>query len=218
MLSSLNEIMVIGITGGIGSGKSSVTEYIKENGFPVISTDDLAKEFIYNDITVISKIKNQFGKEIFDENGKIISRLLSEKIFGNSNESKDNLYKLNQIVHPRVIDKMIELIEEFAEKGNKIIFVESALIFETGLDDGFDYVISVIASEKQRIERTKIRTGLSEDEIKWRMEEQFSAERIKQLSDFTIENKGTKDDLKNAAKFILNIVISLPKKNFEAVE
>jgi dephospho-CoA kinase len=113
---------------------------------------------------------------------------------------------------------MITKIEELAENGSKVIFVESALIFETGLDDGFDYVISVIASEQLRIERTKSRTGLSELEIKWRMEEQFSTERIKQLSDFTIENNGTLVDLKKSTKFILNIIKTLPKKNFEAAE
>jgi dephospho-CoA kinase len=218
MKSSLNEIMVIGITGGIGSGKSTVSEYFRELGFPVISTDDFAKDIMNNNKSIIAKINNKFDNEILDENGKLNFKILSEKVFGNSQKNKDNLEKLNQIVHPPIIEKMISKIEELTEAGNILIFVESALIFETGLDNGFDYVISVISSENLRIERTQVRTGLSEQEIKWRMEEQFSSERIKQLSDFTIENNGTINDLKKSANFILNIVKSMPKKNFDIIE
>lgn len=198
-------MLVIGITGVIGSGKTTVASIIEEEGFKVYYTDKIAKEIIETDETVRKKLVSEFGKEVFNEKGQLDNKYLSDLVFNNEDDS--NLIKLNNIIHPIVIQKMIEITKSCENDGDKIIFFESALIFEAGLEDGFDYIITVVSDIDKTVERLK--SKMSKIDILKRMSKQLPQEDKAKNSDFVIENNGSIEELKKSVRFILNIVKSV---------
>lgn len=209
-------MLVIGITGIIGSGKSLAVDYLAKKGFVVYRMDSIAKELMQTDDNIKQKIRKAFGEESYSIDGNPNTDFISRAVFGQHNTKKLDL--LNSIVHPAVIDNMIAFIENEMENGTEVVFMESALIFEVGLDDGFDYVINIFSEKETCIARTMERSGLTEQEVLDRMATQLSPEQKRQLADFTINNNSTKEELFSALDLILDIVLSLPEKDFENIE
>ncbi|MGB9702245.1 MAG: dephospho-CoA kinase [Candidatus Kapaibacteriota bacterium] len=199
-------IKIVAITGSIGSGKSTVAKFIEEMGYPVIKTDDLAKIVMLNDKEVKRKLIQEFGENIYDKNGVLDSKLLSSIVFDKIDTNHTKLAKLNRIIHPVVIEQMIIEIEKFVQMGEALIFVESALIYETGLDEGFDYIIDVDCKEELRIKRTAERLKLSEEEIRNRDSVQLSAQVKKKLADFVIENNNNLEKLRFSTEFVIEMI------------
>lgn len=205
--------LIIGITGIIGSGKSTVAKYYGSLGYDVIYSDEISKEIIKNNVLVQNKIKAVFGENSFlDDN--LNSSYISEIVFNDINK----LEKLNRILHPAVIDEISNLCEKFINEGKELIFVESALMFETGTFDGYDYVIAVDCPESIAIQRVMTRSGLTELEIKKRMKTQFDNSKKVSLADFSISNKKTEKELFEGAEFVLSIIQTLPPKEFNDEE
>jgi dephospho-CoA kinase len=206
---SLNSIITmpkklkIAVTGGIGSGKSSVCDIFHSDGYPILYADDISKEILSTDQSVKEKIVKEFGSESFFE-GKPNHKFLSEKVF--SDEKK--VGKINSILHPPVIEKIVSLMEHEL-KQSKMVFVEAALIYEAKMEHLFDYVIAVTAPDETRIKRVMESRGLSKDEVINRMNKQIPQEKKKSLADFVIENNKTKNELMNRAKFVLMILKSM---------
>ncbi len=197
-------MLVIGITGGIGSGKTTLASIIEEEGFKVFYTDNLAKEVIEKDVSVQNKLIREFGNEVFKADGQLNTFFLSNLVF--NSESNENLEKLNNIIHPPVIQKMIEITNSCEQAGEKMIFFESALIFESGLEEGFDYVITVLSNIEKIMER--LEKKMNRNDILKRLKKQFPSEEKAKNSDFVIENNGSIEDLKKSTRFILNIIKS----------
>lgn len=213
--------LIIGVTGIIGSGKTTVCKHYENLGYKVIYTDILAKELIENNLEIRNKIKKEFG-ELSYIDGTYNSKYISSIVFNNNLK----LDKLNQIVHPFVLDKIINLceekfkIQENSEENNtadmdRIIFVESALMFETGSFEGYDYIITVDCPEELVIERNKLNQNFNEENFKNRLKTQFSNSKKVSLADFVISNKGNKKALIDGADFILEIIKTLPPNQFE---
>ncbi|MFP4368052.1 MAG: dephospho-CoA kinase [Candidatus Kapaibacterium sp.] len=205
--------LVIGITGGIGSGKTMAADLIAEKGYPVIKTDIIAAILMNTDNNIQNRLKQEFGDNII-KNGKPDRTMMAEMVFGTDEKSRRNLNKLNALIHPAVIDSMSQQIEIYEETATDMVIVESALIFDTGLYEGFDYVITVEAKKELRIKRLKESRGLTERDVELRMANQLSSEERMRLADFVIENNGTPEDLEKSVNFILGIVSSLPPKDF----
>jgi dephospho-CoA kinase len=201
--------LVVAITGGIGTGKTSIADIIRLEDFDVISSDSSAGELMKANKEIQKKLKTLFGNEIYLEDGNINKPLLSSLIFGDTEKHKANLTKLNSIVHPLVIEKMIETVQSLEDQGKKLIFVESALTFEANLDDGFDYIIVADAPEEVCIERAMSRSGLSREEVLWRMDSQMSQKDKTGFADFVISNSGSKEELKKSVDFVLNVLKEL---------
>lgn len=199
-------IKIVAITGSIGSGKSTVAKFIEEMGYPVIKTDDLAKIIMLNDEEVKRKLIKEFGENIYNDNGTLNSKQLSLIVFDKIDSNHTKLEKLNQIIHPIVIEQMIMEIDKFVQMGEALIFVESALIYETGLDEGFDYIIDVDCREELRIKRTAERLKLSEEEIRNRDSVQISAQVKKNLADFVIENNNNLEKLRFSTEFVIEMI------------
>jgi dephospho-CoA kinase len=170
----------IGITGGIGSGKSVATKIFNTMGYPVFYADQEAKEIMNTHQEVIQEIKTLFGKDAY-LNGDLNKKLLADSIF-NHPELK---LKINQIVHPRVREQFKRLLEE---SGNQLVFNEAAILFETGAYKSFDYTICVVADKNLRISRVKKRDGMTEKEVLARMNNQWSDKEKIKLADFVIYN------------------------------
>lgn len=201
-----SNIKICAITGGIGAGKSEVAKLYADLGFPVINTDILAKNLISSSKKIQDDLIKEFGNKIFEDGNKLNSQLLSSIVFKDDDTGLGNLEKLNKIVHPIVISEMIKEIEKLITAGHQLIFVESALVYEAALDDGFDFIIVIDADEKLRIKRTAERLKLSEDEVRIRNREQISTDMKKNLADFVIENNGTIEEMLTNAAFILDLI------------
>ena len=129
--------MVVGLTGGIGSGKSTVSRILQKKGYPLIDLDKISHEVIeYPE--VIEKLVKAFGEDILDENGKISRRKLGAVVFGN----KEKLREINSIMHPVILAEMRRQVR-LLEKINKIVFVEIQLLFEVKWEKEFDVIMLI---------------------------------------------------------------------------
>ena len=185
--------VVIGLTGGIGTGKSTVSQILKEKNFPVIDLDKISHEVIKFP-KVVEKIVENFGKEVLEYNNTgnwIISReKLGRVIFGN----REKRLILNSIMHPEILHIMREKILE-CKKENKIIFVEIQLLFEVQWEKEFDYILLVSAEKETQIKRILARDKRSKEEALSIINSQMSLNEKKKRSDYVIENDGNIQDL-----------------------
>ncbi|NLT50321.1 MAG: dephospho-CoA kinase [Ignavibacteria bacterium] len=189
----------IGITGGIGSGKSELCKYYTEKGEKVIFADIVAKNILSGNKTVQKKIIELFGKDSF-EDGNPNLKYLAENIFKN----EKNVKKMNSVVHPAAIDEIQKQMRLQLEKSD-IVFVESALIYEAGMENLFDFILAISAPDNLRIERVAERDDADPEEIKLRINNQLSEEFKVQNADFVIHNNSTIDELYKKAEFFLDL-------------
>ena len=190
----------IAITGGIGSGKSSVSKIIESFGFPVIKADELAKELMMKDEFIKKKIIKSFGKESFTEKG-INTKYLADNVFIN----KEKVEKINSIIHPPTIKKIEEISKKLFEKNN-LVFVESALVYEAKIQKLFDYVILIYAEEENRIARKVENDRMTRLEIEKRMSFQIPDEKKTDRAHFVIDNNSTFDKLETRTKFVIELI------------
>jgi len=189
----------IGITGGIGSGKSQVSKLIENSGYVVLNADDIAKQIMIDDESVRELIILEFGENSYN-NEELNRSYLATKAFS----SVENVAILNSIVHPPMVEKINELMENELIK-HKIVFVEAALIYEAEVDSILDYVLLITSDENSRIERIKNRDGLSETEIRNRMKFQMPESEKENLADFTIKNSSSLFELEMKTKMFLSV-------------
>ena len=174
----------IGITGGIGSGKSVVANILISMGYPVYNSDTRAKEIINTQEKLRSEIKREFGKDIYTECG-LDRKKMAEIVFNNPNK----LAALNGLVHPAV---GIDFEAWKNSKTTPFVFKEAAILFETGIYNEIDSLILVTAPISIRINRVMKRDKASKEEVENRMKNQWSDEKKIKLSDFVIDNSGVK--------------------------
>lgn len=170
----------IGLTGGIGSGKSMVSKLLTTYEIAVYDSDTRAKSLMETDDKIIHSITQIFGKEAYTD-GKLNRRFVAEAVFASSSK----LLQINTIVHSAVIDDFSRWAELQAAH---ILVFESAIIFENGLEKYFDKIIAVVAPQKLRIERVKRRSGLSRKEILNRIKNQTSRKTLRQRADYVVIN------------------------------
>lgn len=201
-----NNVKIVGITGGIGSGKSTVSKFIEEKGYKVINSDKKAKKLYLENSDLKNKLIKEFGEEFYLPDGNINKSYIESIVFGEDKESKDKLEKLNRLVHPLVIQDNIDEIDRLVEEGEKIIFVESALIFEINMEEAYDYIICVFSDQEKAIERVISRDKTTKEQILKRMQNQLSPQEKKKKSDFVINNNSTLEELKKATDFVLDLI------------
>ena len=184
----------IGLTGGIGSGKSTASQHFESLGAYVMNADIEAKNLIDTKETVQHELISEFGTDIIDGTGKVNKQKLARVAF----QDEDHLYRLNSVVHPYIYDLIDQKFNQVLNVGKHGLFiVDGALIFESGYDAHLDYVIVVTAQLKHRMERALGRQTLSREEIIKRIEYQWPEEEKVNLADFVIHNDGTEDELKH---------------------
>ena len=170
----------VGITGGIGSGKSIIGKILTVIGFPVFNSDTEAKLLMVNNEKVIHQVKQVFGEKAYTDN-QLNRKYLADQIFNNETLKE----QLNQIVHPAVRQEF----EEWSKRQNtSIVFNEAAILFETGRYKDFDYPILVTAPEELRIQRVVKRDNTTIEEVKKRMENQWKDDKKKELASFIVNN------------------------------
>ena len=197
-------MLKVGVTGGIGSGKSTVSSFFSALGVPVYDSDQRAKSLMQHDDSIKSKIKIEFGDNTYHKN--VLNRsYLAEIVF--KNESK--LKQLNAIVHPAVRTDFINWLSQ--NSNAKFIIKEAAIIIESEAYKDLDKLIVVNASRDQKIKRIKQRDNLSLEDIENRIQNQLSDEIRNQYADFIIDNNSGKKELKQQVLSIYNKLIDQPK-------
>tara|TARA_B110000014_G_scaffold24546_1_gene15610 strand:+ start:2021 stop:2605 length:585 start_codon:yes stop_codon:yes gene_type:complete len=170
----------VAITGGIGTGKTTISNMFSDKGVPVFNSDEIAKEIMNTNSLLKNEIVTAFGDKVYDKN-RLNKEYLSDAIFNNETLLK----KINAIVHPYVADEFNSWIEE---QDSKYIIYESAIIFENQVEDFFDKIICVTASEEDVISRVMKRNNFSVDKIKSIINKQLPNDAKIQKSDYVIEN------------------------------
>ena len=202
-------MLKVGITGGIGSGKTTVCKMFETQGVPVYYADDSAKYLMQHEHFLIDLIKKNFGEEVY-VNGTLDRKLLAAKVFND----KAKLDLLNSLVHPAVYRDTERWVEEQKEKKVAYILKEAALLVETGSYKALDKLIVVTAPIETRIERVSERDDADAADVLARVKNQLpEAEKLK-LADYVITNDGTLDELEQQVLKIHEKMIE-EKSNFE---
>jgi dephospho-CoA kinase len=194
----------IGLTGGIGSGKSTASQYFKLFGTYVINADEEAKSLLLSNETVQHELITEFGTDIIDGSGKLNNTKLARIAF----QDEDHQQRLNSVMHPYIYDSIDKKFNRVLKDAQFDIFIiDGALIFESGYDAHMDYIIVVTAQLKNRIERALERKTLSRKDILKRIELQWPEEEKVNLADFVIHNDGSEKQLKIKVKALIQKLI-----------
>lgn len=185
----------VGITGGIGSGKTTVCNIWEKLGAFVLNADHLAKKVMVEDKEVVSQIKDTFGNESYLPGGQLNREYLATEAF-----QKGRVKELNAIVHPKIPDKSREMKESARQDGYKLFVYEAALLFENFRPDFLDFIVLVLADQQNRINRVQKRDETSKQDVLDRMEKQQDFEKYVNLADFVIYNNDSLEALERRAK------------------
>jgi len=187
---------VIGLTGGIGSGKSTVSQFLAELGAVILNADEVGHEAFKPDTEIWRKVVAAFGRQILTPDGNIDRKKLGDIVFGNP----ESLSRLNQIMHPRMYNMVKAQLEEYRQQGTRVVVLEAPLLLEAGWTSLVDEVWVTTAPEATVLKRLKERSGMSQAESLTRIRSQLSsAERVRQ-ADVIINTDCDLDELKSKVK------------------
>ena len=197
-------MLKVGITGGIGSGKSTITSFFHDLGVPIYNSDERAKWLLSNDVDLMDQIKILFGQESYSNN-KLNRAHIANIVF----QDNDMLKELNAIVHPLVkIDFENWLL---LQKKEPLVIKEAAILIESGAYKELDVLIVVLADKKTRIKRVINRDNVSKEDVEKRMETQISdSERLK-FANFSVDNNTDQSNLKMQVGELYKQLLSYPK-------
>lgn len=201
MVSSEIKPLVIGITGGIGTGKSTVTRYLADKGYVVLDADKISHDITEKGSPALEKLADTFGNEIMLSDGNLNRKKMAELAFSDPEKKK----KLESIITSEVINIISGKIEIIRlEKKQKLAFVDAPLLFESGADELTDFNWTVVCDKNVQIERAMSRDGATKEEIERRISNQMSTEEKVKLSDDTIDNSKGIEELCQQVEALIN--------------
>lgn len=190
----------IGLTGSIATGKSTVAEILKKNGYPVVDADQIAREVVAVGTEGFKKIVKTFGRTIVQKDGQLNRSELGALVFSDSQKRSE----LERIVHPLVQERTAQIRKELESKNIKMAFYDVPLLYEKGLQKNFDAVVVVAASAQVQLERLVKRNGLTMAQATDRIRSQLSIAEKTALADYIIWNDGDMKDLEFETTQCLN--------------
>ena len=193
-------MLSIGLTGGIGTGKSLVSNILNDLGATVVNADLLGHEAYLPGTVGFDMVVDAFGDQIVGEDGTVDRKKLGPIVFS----SPQNMSKLNAIMHPLIRDMIQGQLEEYSSNGTDVVVVEAAVLIEAGWQDLFDEVWVVTSDKETVIERLKDRNSLSREDAIARIESQMSNDERVGHSNVVISNDGTTDELADGVEQIWN--------------
>lgn len=199
---------IIGLTGGIGSGKSTVARSLQEHGFPIVDADLIAREIVEPGQPALAELAKEFGEDILNADGSLDRGLLASRAF----TTKGTTQRLNNITHPRINQRTQELFDEARENGAEAIIYDMPLLIDKGLHKDMDATIVVHAAEHVRLERLTTKRGLDVDDVRRRINAQIDDETRKQYADILLDNNGTEEDLTQQIAQAVDTIKQLTKQ------
>ncbi|HDB3701140.1 TPA: dephospho-CoA kinase [Staphylococcus aureus] len=200
---------VIGLTGGIASGKSTVSELLSVFGFKIVDADKAAREAVKKGSKGLAQVREVFGDEAIDENGEMNRRYMGDLVFNHP----EKRLELNAIIHPIVRDIMEEEKQEYLKQGYNVI-MDIPLLFENELENTVDEVWVVYTSESIQMDRLMQRNNLSLEDAKARVYSQISIDKKSRMADHVIDNLGDKLELKQNLERLLEEEGYIEKPNY----
>ncbi|MCJ7691254.1 MAG: dephospho-CoA kinase [Clostridiaceae bacterium] len=204
-------MLKVGITGGIGSGKSTVTNMIRNKCFPIVDADIVAKEVFIIYPEVLSQIKEEFGRGFFNKDGKLMRKEFGNHIFKNENRR----IKLENIIMPFIIKEIHLRIKKLEESNCKICFLDAATLIENNLHTVMDQTILVLVGREVQIRRVMQRDTLGIEEAMDRIRSQMPIDEKKKFADFIIDNEGSIENTELQLNFIIKKLERLNVKSYE---
>jgi dephospho-CoA kinase len=193
-------MMIIGLTGGIASGKSTVSKIIMELGLPVVDADLIAREVVGNGQPAYHKIVDAFGEKVIDHEGNLNRELLGSIVFNDEQKRQ----QLNGIVHPEVRKMMLQKAEHYIESGAEHVVLDIPLLFESKLTHMVEKVLLVYVDFEIQLARLITRNSLSKDEALVRIKSQMPLKEKISLADEVINNNGSLSETKEQLITVLN--------------
>lgn len=200
--------MIVGITGSIGSGKSTVSQILRDAGYLVLDADKISRQLMEPGQSGYQTVVKEFPASLIQQDGLIDRQELANLIFRYPEEKQ----RLEQILHPMVKNEL-----QRQSEGHKLVFWEVPLLFESGFDHVCDRTLCVIAKEKLLVERVMHRSQLTQKQVEERLQTQFSQHKKMQLADDTIFNDGTLEELIEAVHHWLTGVLKHEGKDAHVV-
>ncbi|XP_076664492.1 dephospho-CoA kinase [Andrena cerasifolii] len=198
-------MFIVGLTGGIATGKSSVAAIFREHGIPVIDADQIARKVVEPGKPAWHKIRKEFGPEVFLNTNELDRAKLGDLIFNNVEKRK----KLNTITHPHIYKEIYWQTFKYFLQGHPFIAMDLPLLFETGHMLNYLHKIIVVTCEEDlQLQRLMERTGFTEAKAKLRVAVQMSLEKKAEMANFVIENSGSERDTREQTIKIINVLKS----------
>ncbi|MDI2586167.1 dephospho-CoA kinase [Psychrobacillus sp. NEAU-3TGS] len=193
-------VMIIGLTGSIASGKSTVSNMLKELGYPIVDADVVARVVVEKGTETLGKIKEVFGQEVIAEDGSLNRGKLGDIIFSSPSKRK----QLNDIIHPAIRTEMLRQKEELQKAGHPSIIMDIPLLFESRLQSYVEKILVVTVTEETQLERLMARNNFTLEEAKARIQSQLPLSLKEKEADAVIYNNGTLESTEQQLKKILS--------------
>jgi dephospho-CoA kinase len=187
---------VIGLTGGIGSGKSTVSQYLAKLGAVIIDADKIGHEVYLPNTETWQELVKTFGNRILTTDNTIDRKQLGALVFDNP----EALKKLDAIIHPQITGIIKKRIDDYRRKGINVVVLDAPILLEANAESLVDEVWVVVADEATVISRAKARTGLAEEQVRYRIRSQMSNKERIERAQVVIQNDGTVEDLRKKVK------------------
>ena len=202
------DYLVVGVTGGLGVGKTTVCDLFMRLGRTVMSADEIARELTERDPSIRHQIRAAFGDSIYSPKGVLNRAELANVVFASIRQRR----RLDSIVHPAVFKIIDERINSMtADQRRPYLLIEAALIYETGMDKRLDYVIVVDAEDQTRIQRVMQRDHVSREQVMRRIQSQMPGERKRTQADFIVENNSSPNTLRSKLSFLDSLLATLSR-------
>lgn len=201
---------VFGLTGGIGTGKSTVARLLAAKGAVVIDADRIAREVVAPDSPALQEIVKEFGESVLNARGELDRAKLAAIVFSDPEKRR----RLEAITHPRIFARFAQEITQAAEKGARVVILDVPLLFETGgLASAVEKVIVVYAPVQTQVERLAQRDGMTEEQARARIGAQMDIEEKRKRGDYVIENTGSLEDLARAVDRLWPLLTDSPAQD-----
>ncbi|WP_017607967.1 dephospho-CoA kinase [Nocardiopsis xinjiangensis] len=185
-------MLKVGLTGGIGSGKSAVSAELSSYGAAVIDADAIARQVVEPGTPGLSEVVEEFGERVLAEDGGLDRAVLGEIVFAD----QERLARLNAIVHPRVGERSGQLMEEALAADTKVVVYDVPLLVENGLGSLYDVVVVVDAPDEVRVERVALNRGMPREQVRARIRAQADRDTRLAAADLVVDNSGSRDELR----------------------
>lgn len=206
-------MLIVGLTGGVASGKTTVSKIFKEEGAYLIDADQIARELVQPHSPTYHEIIRVFGKEILEEDGTVHRKRLADRVFSDPEQRR----WLNQILHPRIKEEMERRIKGIAQKDPEgIVVVDAPLLVETEIHREMDKVVVITSREEQQIERLRERAGLTPEETRKIISSQMDLEEKVKMADFVIRNEGSLKETRRRAREVFQELKKIARQKKEA--
>lgn len=190
------DVLVVGLTGQTGAGKSTVSKVFADNGFAVINADYISRMVVEKGTDCLAEIVDIFTRDILNEDGSLNRKALGNIVFSD----RTKLEMLNTIIYPYITSEILKQIKDFSDSGQKLVLLDAPTLFESHADDFCEIIISVLADDEIREERIIKRDGITKKQANDRMSCQHDAEFFAAHSDYVIQNNDTPEVLNSISK------------------